>query len=333
MNTWDNAGWERKLRSVNDGLKNCRFPSRAEIEIVGDEGEVTITVQPKGLLANMQTNAAAFEAWGLVLLCHCKVKHLNIALTPDAAILGGRHVERFLYRLHRFQELFPGRVSKDPTLRNSARALDRTVQRVLNQPLSDREAANEKKSERFAKIYTPAKRISESDLEKSLECSGSFKEHFALKKLMRQWPVGLFDGRVAEGKEIFTGGKSAIDLLGIGDDKLVLFELKTHLNRSVGGISELFFYASVMRDAIRGRFQFEDLRGPENCDIRPSDIVRCTGMQAILIAPRMHPLVQNPSIFRELNAAAAQHWNDIPIAFEAVQIKSLPTDPLGDFHF
>ncbi|MBR0838693.1 hypothetical protein JQ607_00620 [Bradyrhizobium liaoningense] len=333
MHSLDNAGWEVRLRSGGEGLKNCRFPSSAEIEIVGNEDEVILTVKSKGLLANMQTNAAAFEAWGLVLLFHCKVKHLKIALAPDAANLAGGHVERFLYRLRRFQELFPGRVSKDPALRNSARALDRTIQRVLNQPLSDREATNEKKNERFAKIYAPSKSISESDLEKALECSGSFKEKFALKKLMRQWPVGLFEERVAEGKEIFTGGKSAIDLIGISDNKLVLFELKTHLNRSVGGISELFFYASVMRDALRGRFQFEDLHGPKNCDIRPDDIVRCTGVQAILIAPRMHPLVQNPSIFQELNAATAQHWNDIPVAFEAVQIKSLPNDSLGDFDF
>src|ERR1035441_776360 len=50
---------------------------------------------------------------------------------------------------------------------------------------------------------------------------------------MRQWPVGLFDGKVAEGHEIFTRGKSAIDLIGIRNDTLILFELKKARNRKV----------------------------------------------------------------------------------------------------
>ena len=109
-------------------------------------------------------------------------------------------------------------------------ALNGAIKRVLNQPLTDRELIGEKRDERRAAVSSPSKNVSEFDLEKALECSHSFSEGFALKKVMRQWPVGLFKGRVARGNEIFTGGKSAIDLLGISNDRLVLFELKTHLN-------------------------------------------------------------------------------------------------------
>jgi hypothetical protein len=145
--------------------------------------------------------------------------------------------------------------------------------------------------------------------------------------------VGLFEGQVARGNEIFTGGKSAIDLIGVSDKSLVLFELKTHLNRNVGAISELLFYASVMRDAIRGELQFEQQPSPKNCVITRDDILGCANIRAVLIAQRMHPLIQNPFIFQELNAALAQHWRDKAVTFETAQIKTIPSDPDGDFSF
>jgi len=330
----DNSGWQTKLRSAACDLINCEFPEKGEIEIYGSQDEVTISVTEKGLSGNMQTNAAAFEAWALVLLCHCQVKHIKIGLVSGVENLAGRHVERFLYRLHRFHELLPGRIEPDAKLRNSARALDETVRRVLNQP-SDRVPIEEERDGRFAAISDPSKNVSESDLEKALEWSRPFSEKFTLNKVMRQWPVGLFTARVARGNEIFPGGKSAIDLIGISDDRLVLFELKTHLNRSAGAISELLFYASVMRDAIRGEFQFEQQALPKNCVVTRDDILGCSNVRAVLIAQRMHPLIQNPAIFQELNAAAAlaPHWRDKPVTFETAQIKNIPTNPDEDFSF
>jgi hypothetical protein len=184
-------------------------------------------------------------------------------------------------------------------------------------------------------MVAPSGNDSESKLEKALECSRSFSEKFALEKVMRQWPVGLFEGRVAKDDQIriFTGGKSAIDLIGVSNDSLVLFELKTHLNRNAGAISELLFYASVMRDAIRGEFQFEQLPFPKNCVVTRDDILGCSNIRAVLIAPRMHPLIQNPAIFQRLNAALAEHWRDKPITFETAQIKSIPANPDEDFGF
>jgi hypothetical protein len=78
MESLDNSGWQAKLRSVACDLKQCEFPKGSEIGICGNQDEVTITVRAKGLAGNMQTNAAAFEAWALVLLCHCQVRHIKI---------------------------------------------------------------------------------------------------------------------------------------------------------------------------------------------------------------------------------------------------------------
>ena len=121
MDNLDNSGWQAKLRSVACDLRKCEFPSSKEIGISGSQDGATITVTAKGLSGNMQTNAAAFEAWALVLLFHCQVKHIKIGLAPDVEKLSGGHVERFLYRLHRFGELFPDRIEPDATLRGSAR--------------------------------------------------------------------------------------------------------------------------------------------------------------------------------------------------------------------
>jgi hypothetical protein len=331
----DNSGWQARLRSIADDLKNCQFPGNGELGICGNQDEVTITVKAKGLDGNMQTNAAAFEAWALVLLCHCQVHRIKIALEPDAEKLSGGHVGRFLYRLHRFHELFPDEIEPDAKLRNSARALNGAIKRVLNQPLSDRPPIVEERDRRFVAVSAPSRNVSESKLEKALECSRSFSEKFVLKKVMRQWPVGLFEGRVAKDDQIriFTGGKSAIDLIGVSDDRLVLFELKTDLNRNVGAISELLFYASVMRDAIRGEFQFEQQSLPKNCAVTRDDILSCSNIRAVLIAPRMHPLIQNPAIVRKLNAALVEHWREKPVTFETAQIKRIPNNPDEDFGF
>jgi hypothetical protein len=329
----DNRGWQTKLQSSACDLKKCEFPKNGEIGIYGNQDEVTITVGAKGLGGNMQTNAAAFEAWALVLLCHCQVKRIKVGLTPDAEKLSGGHVGRFLYRLHRFHELFPDKIEPDAKLRSSARALNGAIKRVLNQPLSDRPLIVEDRERRFAAASAPSGSVSEADLEKALECSQSFVRKFALNKVMRQWPVGLFEGQVARGNEIFTGGKSAIDLIGVSNKSLVLFELKTYLNRNVGAISELLFYASVMRDAIRGELQFEQQQSPKNCVITRDDILGCGNIRAVLIAQRMHPLIQNQIIFRDLNAALARYWSDKTVTFETAQIKTIPSSPNGDFSF
>jgi Holliday junction resolvase-like predicted endonuclease len=139
---------------------------------------------------------------------------------------------------------------------------------------------------------------------------------------MRQWPVGLFDGRVSHSSRIFSGGKSAIDLIGIRGKTLVLIELKKEGNNKVGAISELLFYSSVMRDLLRGKFRFEDRSSDEDCPLTRDDIANCSEIAAVLLAPSIHPLLSDPKIAAKLNLAAAHRWSDLPIRFEVVEIVS-----------
>ena len=100
---------------------------------------------------------------------------------------------------------------------------------VTGDQASDRRA-------RFAKANVNDK---ESDLERALEVSESLKKTFSRANheaicVTRQWPVGLFHDSVADGNYVFTGGKSAIDLIAVDGDTLLLFELKNGKNAKAG---------------------------------------------------------------------------------------------------
>ena len=152
---------------------------------------------------------------------------------------------------------------------------------------------------------------------------------------MRRWPVGLFKESVARGKQIFTGGKSGIDLIGIRNDTLVLFELKKSGNQKVRAVSELLFYTNVMRDAIGDSaiFKFESSDAKENCSFGPEDILRCSSIRAVLLAPKFHPMITEPRIFADLNEAALKQFgSDRSICFEMTTFKR-PVDDCSDFEF
>jgi hypothetical protein len=326
---FDNQRWQAELRKVGY-LERCRFPASSEIEVGGTREQATITMKEKGLNENMQSDAAAFEAWALALLIHCGVKSVQIGVDPGVGL--GRHYERFLYRLKRFSELFPDRViAKWPD--TPSRALNSQSGRFLNQPNSRNKPPEADSKERMKAASGDAP--TESGLELALEISGAFRSRFQLEKVMRQWPVGLFDGKVARRHEIFTGGKSAIDLIGIRNDTLVLFELKKPGNRKVGAVSELLFYANVMRDTIGASaiFKFEPEGAMENCAIGPEDIIRCSKICAVSLAPAFHPLISEPRMFAELNAAMKRLYSDRPIFFETATISVYPQDECGDFKF
>lgn len=326
--SFDNQKWQAELRNSLPALKGCQFPRSSEILLCGTRELATITMKEKGLLANMQSDAAAFEGWALALLCHCQVQRVQIDIDPIAK-QDGPHYQRFLYRLKRFTDLFPDRVIT--AFMPEPRALS-PGKRVWNQS-NDRSEAPETHSKERMLVASRDER-SESDLELALEISKVFKARFRLDKVMRQWPVGLFDGRVASGNRIFTGGKSGIDLIGIRGDTLVLFELKKHGNEKVGAVSELFFYASVMRDSIgdSAAFEFKSLKARKNCAIAPEDIVPCSRLSAVLIAPKFHPLISEPRIFECLNQATNKPSFDRPIRFETA-ILDYPENESGDFTF
>jgi hypothetical protein len=336
----NNESWGQKLRNDYErktgSHRNIRLPSQDQIKFDGEIDCVTVTMKPKAIVANLQTNAAAFEAWSLALRVWCEVKKIQLRWeSPSVSTANERcHYQRFLYRAARFRSLFQEWFDLPPEPREEADALGNGVF-CLNVP-GDRSAIEAPIN---GDEMPESTRKAEADLENYLwnpKTSKAFKEKFGLEQVGRQFPVGLFRNSVARDNRIFTGAKSAIDLVGIGKGALWLFELKAGANIPAGILSELIFYASVMRDSIPGpagqaaRFQF-DPRKPENgmavsaTNVRGCDLKGCKRIEAVLLGEKFHPLVGDSRIIRTLNEAADLHWNtsleQVPVAFSATLMK------------
>jgi len=118
----------------------------------------------------------------------------------------------------------------------------------------------------------------------------------------RQLPVGLFHDEVKKDNEIFTTGKSAIDIWGISNQNdLLLFELKDAGNTSVGILTELLFYCCVMRNVKDGIFKYED-----PVDRKIDAIKKTSRIKACFLAPRLHPLLDEKLVQVLNNAIAPQ---------------------------
>lgn len=297
------------------------------MQVFGYHDDAHIVLNAAAVTANMQTDAAAFEAWALVLHTLAGAKSVRLSWDcPESRESGdmGHHEERLAYRAHRFQELFEWfTVDTDTSI---SRALNKSggPAPVLN-TAGDRSAFRERSRSRCSALGAWT---SEHEMECSLRYDPLVGEHFGLSGKARrdqQFPVGLFeadgdDTTPRHGRRIFPGGKGAIDLMAMDGQHLSLFELKAKENSSVGALSELFFYTSVMRDARRGLFQFANGTWA-GCDIAASDIMKAERLSAVLLADKVHRLLARPEVWRVLNAAVAERWTDGPrVDFRATQI-------------
>ena len=193
----------------------------------------------------MQEDRAAVEGWALVLMAWCGVQRVILRWErPPSDADGELHYQRFLYRAKRFAELLQGRVE----IENSALLSDLRLgaDAVLGRP-----------SVRQKPKLPVDPRGSESEMEiylsKVPEAHGALRSAFRLNAIERQLPVGVFKATKSDASRIFTGGKSAVDLIATGANKsLWLFELKLRNNIKVGALSELFFYSMILRDVQHG---------------------------------------------------------------------------------
>lgn len=273
------------------GKKGRRIRLPAAINFQEDGGNITIKMSG-GTNKNMQSDEAAFEGWALGIKSAMNLSG-NITLdwvTPQEQDIYQQHYQRFLYRVYKFNKFFGGedgwfRVHKPERIK--ALRIDfhsKPRQYKLNVPSRERNSAKPLSGERLLEYFfmmEPRK----SELMKAAGLEGGV--------LGNQLPVGVFEGKVAKGKNaIFTGGASAIDLWGVKDEKLCIFELKRPGNEKVGAISELFFYVMVMRDIVRGLFAFEGENKKKIAPWPPKHIRRgIETIEAIFLMEEMHPLI------------------------------------------
>jgi hypothetical protein len=303
--------WEQRLQSAYAAhAKACGKPRRSirlpsGISFVGEGEEVQLSLSAKGVTANMQSNEAAFEGWCLALRRWCEVEVvLQWTPPPPAATASHRqHYERFLYRAARFQSLFDWfRIeSRHAVEVGAARALERRplYLNVGGARGPEQESASEGDSE--------------SALEHRLLKSSEFAAHYGLAHGTRdrQLPVGLFSEKTpSQGSRIFPGGKGAIDLVCLDVDTIWLFELKAGGNIPVGTVTELFFYTSLIRDALHGGpFKFAQAR-PE-ARIQPEALSKVTRIEGVMLGHDVHPLLDS-GLISILNEAVEKRWNAEP---------------------
>ncbi len=297
--------------------RNIRLPSALDIRTTSDG--MRLKVNAKAVQSNMQTDDAAVESWALVLRLWLGEKRVPRVVAdwdvPGATNNG--HYERFLYRVAQFRSLFPWFDVACPERVAASRALTERNP-VLN-------VASGKGTPE------PKTKSAEYKLEAALIESPEFKSFFSLERVDRQFPVGLFSGEVDDKHRIFTGGKSAIDIVGVAKDRrFFLYELKAKDNIKVGILSELLLYTALIREAARSRprITFKEIKASSRACIHPGDVRECTGIEAVMLVEELHPLLEHPDLIPTLNGAASLRWNREadakPVCFSLARVASGP---------
>lgn len=170
---------------------------------------------------------------------------------------------------------------------------------ILNYPLKTRES-----KESGAKT-------SEHDIEVRIAGSQSLLDGFrriepGFDRFRRQFPLGLFNGRVSRDTAWTPGGSSQVDLWGTSSAGRVLhlFELKKKNNTPLGIIPEAFYYSRMLNYV---RCPLPDGRRIDGREEGYKCASRATRIVMWLIAPSFHPLIlsQDDSPLRWLNNALA----------------------------
>jgi len=298
------ADWAGRKRNIK-----LPKPDRNAIDVSGSRESLTLTLGAKALGGNMQDDGSAFEAWALAFHFWCGVERIEFAWDiPEPApkhTHGNPHYNRFLYRVDRFCEMFPGVVCVGEANRAAlAQSHTRTASRLeLNSPSMRREKAKSSSCE--------------SLLEKLLADGGiPLPPTIPQLKLDRQLPVGLFLGEVAGKNAVFTAKASAIDLWGVDGDTAWIFELKAAGNCKVGIVSELLFYANLIRDMLSPEM-------PSFVFGRQSALSQCRRIEACFLVqesdkgrafhPLLEPDLNGRCLLDLLNSA--QRLAGIPVRF------------------
>lgn len=284
---------DKLLRELKKRCDNNNIVFTTGIDFTYDEKQKTVhMVMKNGIKENMQNDSAAFEGWALALKANLKDMVDYITLDWDSNIEPSknnsgewRHFNRFLYRV----DTFSNKYSSWFSVLNKRNSWEKRVeeegwdQLVLNKP-------GERKIIKIKEYDF----IKEHDIEVYLTKEGSNQLRQAVEKgfniklgqIKNQFPVGVFNNKVGGESYIFTGSKSAIDLYSIGqDNSFNIFEIKGPENVKIGIVSELFFYASLIRDTIDGKFK---------CEI--DEMKNLNKVNAFFLVSRLHPLISDKVI-------------------------------------
>lgn len=271
---------------------NIRLPEHIHIYTNDEDDSLYIRLEGDSISSNMQNDAAAFEGWGLCILSRLdSIKRVVVDWDEPSDKNG--HYRRFLYRLYKimqyFGDIFTVEQSKRQCLDLFVKEYYDSNNLVLNYPNSKATKASNIKSKN-----------SEAYIEARFQEDKIF-DHF-LDVADRQLPVGVFKGNISKEASMFTYGHSAIDLWGIKDDALYIFELKKSTNKKVGIISEALFYLWVMSDTINKKFKYEIIGSiPQyrnfNRLYSAIEEERISKIKSVLLIEDLHPLISKETLY------------------------------------
>ena len=263
-------------------LKGIDIPK--SIIFTEKDNKLILTMNSSCINANMQKDRAAFEAWALL----GKAKGYNeviLKLNIDDTIKCDGHYNRFLYRVYCFNELFDWFVMSKELEERAKEFYNKYFKNndlIYNIPVNNEEK-EPKHSEAKLEIFLA------NHTQKANEKLGLNVNCF-----YHQLPVGTFYEKKSRNTRLFTGSKSAIDLWGIEGNTLNVIELKVKDNKSLGVLSELFFYVCLMRD-----FHIEPKKAKpaqeKSADLRGFDILRKQKIKminGIILTEQVHPQLE-----------------------------------------
>lgn len=237
---------------------------------------------------NMQKDGAAFEAWIIMLKSHLDIETVVLDFNTVVIKKDIHAYNRFLWRVSNFGKMyswFDIEHSKIQIIKDFLK--NEFVDLKVNKPSVIRPAVTNSSGERYVEWIFASQ--TPNTLKKILGCN----------MIVNQFPVGVFNNKVTNSTKIFTGGASAIDLLGIDElnGVLHLIELKKSDNSSIGIISEYLFYIFVLYNIFISKDimyesgaivvpEFEKLRG-----------MQLNKIQGHLLAEKFHPLIDDKTMY------------------------------------
>ena len=263
--------------------KNRRIRLPKAIEFKLDGGELRLTVSGKGVVANMQDNGSAFEGWAICIKSRMKeVEKVVVGWEqPDYSRdlkeknRQQKHYNRFRLRAAFFEENYSW-VSIAEKNKKEVEDVKKSIPSlVVNYPSTE---------------ASPTAQNDEAKLERELIENN--------KNMRHQLPVGLFTDEVLTENTFTPRGASQIDIWELEGNVLKIYELKHAGNKAVGIISELVYYANVMRLLVEGTINYPESLKNKKKDYRGEKALykavtekEIRQIDALFLASDFHPLI------------------------------------------
>jgi len=301
---------ERMPKAISGRVHTLKLPQYITFSISEDK-LLTIYIQEQNRIdkpeilnatcQNMQSDNAAFEGWAICLKAWLSEKIEKVKLQWDEPTFTEKdlykaewcHYNRFLFRCYKFMQAYDWFSIDSKNLK----AIEDFQRRYNNLLINSSNKEGDKKSNDENAVEYEFVDPQRPDVKNKLT------NWYMVDHLHHQLHVGV----KANGKQLFTGRQSAIDIWGYDKDSLTIVELKyisnekSAKNIKVGIISELFLYASIMEDLSQGIISPEkDIQIPYEIDFF-SELNTFRTIRAEMLSNEYHPLIECPSVFKLLN--------------------------------